>query len=491
MTNALKQSIGRGQRGLRCLNILFFGTYASLLTGLATTALALNAGLDGEFRSQAVFVPPNVEGPPTERQSAARAAGLRALHICTGLFTAGLDEARLEADIPGAARTPSFQTVVDRKAGTVSVSYVPDMPPRIAVWRPLLGCTQLPVGAAADDAQLLRRPTDTMKAPDFDARAWPQGDRGALAEPSGPERSALHQVITAAFDARRYGGATWGVVVLQNGKIRAEQYASAYDLHTPARTNSMCKSLAATLIGVGVRQNLVDLHRSTLREWTKPGDPRGAITLDNLLHMASGLYSESGGNPQPYLYYGGAAAAERAALNVLDRRPGTRFQYAGADTILAVRFLRQAYANEDAWPTFPHRELLWKIGMTRTTLEMDWQGDFLISGDCWSTARDFARLGLLYLNNGVWNGERILPEDWTKYVATPAATNRRYGAHFWLFGGLSGLSDDVYGAFGAQGQYALIVPSRNMVVVRRGLDGQRGDFDMPQFTADIIAALNR
>ena len=133
--------------------------------------------------------------------------------------------------------------------------------------------------------------------------------------------------------------------------------------------------------------------------------------------------------------------------------------------------------DDDArWLVYPYRELLWKIGMTRTVIETDWRGDFLISGQCWSTARDFGRFGLLYLADGVFNGERLLPEGWAEYAAAlapaqPASHARGgpgYGAQFWIYGGLEGLPDVAYAANGAGGQYTMIVPSANLVVVRRG-----------------------
>src|SRR5262249_16835821 len=144
-----------------------------------------------------------------------------------------------------------------------------------------------------------------------------------------------------------------------------------------------------------------------------PGDPRGQITISDMLHMNSGLYTEAAGNPQQEMYFGGASAAERAALNILDSAPATRWVYAGADTILAVRAVREALKDDARALRFPFEEVLWKIGMTRTVCETDWNGDFLMSGDMWSTVRDMARFGLFYLADGVWNGERILPEGWS------------------------------------------------------------------------------
>jgi CubicO group peptidase (beta-lactamase class C family) len=294
-------------------------------------------------------------------------------------------------------------------------------------------------------------------------------------------------------------------MIVKDGKIIGERYAEdmGYDMHTPHRTNSAAKSFAVSVVGAAVKQGLVNLHKKALLpEWRTPGDPRGEITLNDLLHMCSGLYTERSGDPQQEMYYGGAAAADKAVRSSFEYLPGKRWLYAGSDTILSVRAVRAAINDDIRYLQFPYKELFWKLGMTRTTVETDWQGDFLMSGQCWSTARDFARFGLLYLNDGVWNGERILPEGWAKYVATPGPDQpnfpdgRGYGAQFWLYGPKQGLPEGVFTADGARGQRAMIIPSHNMVIVRRGHDhfiasseGEQGSFQLPRFAADVIAAL--
>ena len=434
------------------------------------------------------------------RHALAQAAGFRALHYCTGLFSSGMSEALVEATAGGRrARSAALPMKIDREARTVSVSYSPDMEPRIAAWRPNLGCAQLPIGAKLGAVGNLAAWPADLVAPEFDARPWPLGDQNAVAKLRKPQAARLEQVLDQAFlgQAGAYKGATWGVVVIKDGKIVAERYGPGYGPHVLARTNSMCKSLAASLVGVGVRKGLIDLQKKApLSEWARPGDPRGDITVNDLLHMASGLYTEAAGDPQQSLYMSGAAAAEVSALNMVDARPGSRFVYAGSDTILAVRALRQAVGDDHAFIRFPHRELMWKIGMTRTLVETDWNGDFLASGQCWSTARDFGRFGLLHLADGKWNGEQILPAGWAKYVSTPAPAQPparatpgpAYGAQFWIYGGLEGLAPDAYSPGGALGQYAMIIPSKNVVVVRRGLDQGEG-FRIAKFSTDVVAAL--
>ncbi len=436
------------------------------------------------------------------RHAGALAAGFRALHYCTGLFSSGMSRETL--DFTSRNRTATAATLrmdVDEKAKTVAVHFSPDMEPRIAAWRPNLGCTQLPIGAKMSAAALLPRIPASVTAPSLDAQSWPMGDKDAAAPLPANRQAAVEKVLDAAFldQAGPYRGDTWGVVVIKDGKIVAERYAPGFGVHVMARTNSMCKSVSVSLIGIGVRRGLLDVNRKApLAEWRKPGDPRGEITLDHILRMSSGLYTESGGDPQQELYQGGAAAAETSALNQVDSKPGTRFVYAGSDTILATRALRQAVNDDAAFLSFPQREFLWKLGMTRTLIETDWNNDFLISGQCWSTARDFGRFGLLYLADGMWNGERILPEGWSRYVSTrgpaqPRSTPARtgYGAQFWSYDRAEGLPDLAYSPNGALGQYAMIVPSQNLVVVRRGFDASGPGFRIAKFSADVIAALEQ
>jgi CubicO group peptidase (beta-lactamase class C family) len=436
----------------------------------------------------------------TDRHLAAQAAGYRAVHTCSGTFSAGLPANLIEQSMSGRASREA-RTVVDRDKKLVSVYYASDMEPRIAAWRPGLGCSQLPIGAGAELSAHLPRLPDAVVVPNFDARKWPLGDVDAAAPLPDAKRNAVEAVLDEAFknDAGVYRGRTWGVVVVADGRIVAERYEPGWGIHTAARTNSMCKSVGVSLVGVGVRNGLVTLdQKAALKAWRTPGDPRGEITLNDLLHMASGLYTEAGGDPLLDTYDAGAPPSEISMLNMMDSRPGTRFVYAGSDTILASRAVREALGNDSEWLLFPYRELLWKLGMTRTVVETDWRGDFLTSGQCWSTARDFGRFGLLYLADGVWNGERLLPEGWSRYVSTLAPAQPAsyfnggpgYGAQFWVHGGREGLPELAYAADGAGGQYAMIVPAANLIVVRRGFDVESA-FNIAKFSADVLRALER
>jgi CubicO group peptidase (beta-lactamase class C family) len=432
------------------------------------------------------------------RHAAAQAAGYRALHLCTATFSSGLPKDIIDRTGSG-QQAKANETVIDEANRTVTVRFANDMQPRIAAWRPGLGCTQLPIGATMDMVKLLPRMPESVKVPNLDAQPWPMGDAKATAQLPSKQTKAVAAVLDDAFRDQEgtYKGNTWGVVVIKDGKIVAERYAPGWSMHTSSRTNSMCKSLGVTMVGMGVKRGWLDVNRKApLKAWQRPGDPRGEITLNNMLQMASGLYTEGGRNPQGEIYGSGAPAAEVSLLNVVDAKPGARYVYAGSDTILATRAVREAVNDDAKWISWPHQELLWKLGMTRTIMETDWQGDFITSGQCWSTARDFGRFGLFYLADGVWNGERLLPEGWSKYVSTlapsqPASRARGgagYGAQFWVYGRMEGLPEVAYSPGGALGQYAMIIPSKNVVIVRRGLDRGEG-FKLAKFSADVLKAM--
>ena len=378
----------------------------------------------------------------------------------------------------------------------MSVSFDEKLPPRIAAWRPHLGCAQLPIGATADAVRHIPRLAETRDVARDDRLAWPQGDRAATARPKGNSKK-LGAAIAAAFDRRTYGqgSETTAVLVVQDGKIIAERYRPDFHMHMPQRTWSVAKSIAGTVAGVAAQAGVLDpLAPAPVPEWQMQGDPRAAITTDQLLRMASGLHSDAAGNRTDATYFGGSTVTENATGWPLEVAPGTRFRYANNDILLAMRGLRFKLGDGQAALAFPYEKLFWKIGMNRTYAETDWQGNFILSSQVWTTARDLARMGLLYLDDGTWKGERILPGGWGAYVsrqgpAQPAA-GEGYGATFWTFEPDSGVPADAYIAQGNRGQYLAIVPSRGIVIVRRGYDGPQTAFDPAPFVRDVVAALD-
>jgi CubicO group peptidase (beta-lactamase class C family) len=432
----------------------------------------------------------------------ALAAGYKASFLCSDLFNAGQTVEQVEAD--DLKRTyseleplmPAMKADIDRAAKTVSVAFDDKLPPRIAAWRPHLGCAQLPIAAGAEAVKLLPRLAETRDVARDDRLAWPRGDRAAAARPKGDAKK-LTATVAAAFDRRSYGqgSETTAVLVVQDGKIVAERYRSDFNMHMGQRTWSVAKSIAGTVVGAAAQAGVLDpAAPAPIPEWRSPGDPRAAITTDQLLRMASGLHSDTAGNRTDAVYFGGTSVTENATGWSLETAPGTRFRYANNDMLLAIRGLRAKLGDGQAALAFPYEKLFWKVGMNRTFAETDWQGNYILSSQVWTTARDLARMGLLYLNDGIWNAEPVLPAGWGAYVSRKDAAAQPpsgfgYGATFWTFPADSGVPADAYIAQGNRGQYLAIVPSRNIVIVRRGFDGPQTAFDPAPFVRDILAAL--
>lgn len=434
--------------------------------------------------------------PAPDPHVRALAAGYKAAFLCSNLFNAGMTPEQVaQDDLEGIY--PDYQQLVrelpaeiDRAAKRVSVRFDDKLPPRIAAWRSNLGCGQLPIGAP--EALAAKLPRFDRARPETDARPWPQGEAGIRPRPT----AKLQWVVAGAFEPTTYGAGTktTAVVVLKDGRIVAERYRADFTPHTPQRTWSAAKSLTATIVGRAVQLGHVKVgDPADIPEWPA-GDPRRQITLAQLLHMGSGLWTDGPGNRTDEVYVGGALVTQTAAAMPLEAAPGSRFRYANNDTLLAARGVRAALGDGEAALAFPFTELLWKIGMIRTTPETDWQGNYILSSQVWTTARDLARLGLLYINDGVWNGERLLPEGWSRFVATPAPAQPLdrdigYGASFWLYGEAQGLPAGTYAMNGNRGQYVFIVPSRGVIIVRRGFDPAGKRFDEAAFARDVLAAL--
>ncbi|HEU0045052.1 serine hydrolase [Sphingomonas sp.] len=412
---------------------------------------------------------------------------------CSGIFSAGRTSAQIDRDeLAGIyaeyeAIVPTLTATVDRKTASVTVAYDPVMPPRRAAWQPGTGCVTERIGLAAPAAPAtFRRPPAPVKA---DPRPWPQGDRGIAPRPAPP----LAAAVGRAFDGSHGAGAkTTGVIVLRDGAVMAERYAAGWGPFVSNRTWSAGKSLAGTLIGwaAGSANGPVPLRPNTGYLWPRAGDPRGAITLDHLLRMASGLHSDTAGNRTDAIYFGGTAVDEQALGWPLAARPGTRFRYANNDTLLAVYMMRLAI-GEDRYRAIP-TDFLATLGMTHTQPGTDWRGNYILSSQVWSTARDLARLGQFWLQDGVWQGKRLLPAGWIRYMSSPSgpqpASGPGYGATLWLFGPKQGLPEGSYAAQGNRGQYIMVIPSAQLVIVRRGEDPGSARFDIAKFAADVLAA---
>lgn len=307
------------------------------------------------------------------------------------------------------------------------------------------------------------------------------------------DSAVLRPYFEGAFTgAYGEGARTTAVLVRYNNRTVGERYIRGFDPDTPQRTWSVAKSIAATVVGAAVQRGDAKVESSAGLGF-KRGDPREEITIDHALRMASGRYSDTAGNRTDPLYWGGASVLETALSWPLAFKPGTVYRYANNDTLAAVQAIAGTFDDH------PPSELFAKLGMTHTVAEIDWRGQYILSSQAWTTAGDLAKLGQLYLNDGMWEGERILPEYWREYVSDPSGpqpvgTDWGYGAGWWTFrrpegNAFKGIPDDAFAARGNRGQYVVVVPSRNVVIVRRGEDMAGTRFDIAAFTRDVLAAL--
>jgi CubicO group peptidase (beta-lactamase class C family) len=229
-------------------------------------------------------------------------------------------------------------------------------------------------------------------------------------------------------------------------------------------------------------------------------DPRNDITLRHVLNMSSGLYTvDSRGmeyaTGSGLAYWAGASSVNGMRNRGLIRKPGSSWDYENYDTLLAVYAMKQALGDDKTYQEFPRKALLDKLGMRNTLVSSDRFHDFILSSQVYTNARDLARFGILYARNGMWDGERLLSEEWIEFVRTPApATAERgnfYGGQWWLVpDDRTDVPKDAYSTAGNRGQYVIVVPSHDLVIVRRGLDWGRQGFDNWDLTREVLKAFD-
>jgi CubicO group peptidase (beta-lactamase class C family) len=320
----------------------------------------------------------------------------------------------------------------------------------------------------------------TTTLPDAMSQPWPMGDR-LPDEPLPPEidRAKLDAAVEAAFAP---AGLTTAFVVVYKGHLIAERYMPGITKDTQLENWSMGKSLTSTLFALLVKDGTYTLEQpAPVPEWRAPGDPRGRIRVMDLRRMSSGLrfvaprdpdYTPDKGYPDHlYIYTGAVDVFEYSVNQPLQFPVNTEGRYRNCDPLTIGYLIKQAVTRRgEEYLTYPQRALFDRIGIRRQVLETDPYGNFVLSGYNYGTARNWARLGLLYLQDGMWQGQRLLPDGWAVFVSTPApAWSQRYGGFFWLNRtGVFNLPKDAYVAAGAGGQIMLIVPSRQLVIVRLG-----------------------
>jgi CubicO group peptidase (beta-lactamase class C family) len=304
---------------------------------------------------------------------------------------------------------------------------------------------------------------------------WPAGELA-----SSVAKPALAKLLADAFleTSSEALGETHALVIIQGGKLILERYADGYGPDAANPSWSMAKSITQALAGVLVLDGKLDIHApASVAEWSAAGDPRGALTLDLLLRMSSGLAFVEDYDPDhpsdviAMLFGEGEKdVAHFAADMPLAHEPGSFWSYSSGTSNIVSRCLSRAIdAYGPDFEAFMRARLFEPLGMTSADPKFDAAGTFIGSSYCFCTARDFARFGLLYLRDGIWEGKRLLPEGWVDYARTatprqPGLEDLPYGAHWWL--DIAGPGS--FSANGYEGQYTVVVPDLDLVMVRHG-----------------------
>jgi CubicO group peptidase (beta-lactamase class C family) len=426
-------------------------------------------------------------------------SGFSAKNICSGYFLSGLSGELVVAEALTSA-APVLANVrfqIDEIKGRVD-AHLFGFFQRRAVYTEGTGCTLLRAG----QQHLDRRVELTVHSQPDNTLPWPGGTAPA------PANLLLDPVLELAFtepDAQLKRN-TKAVVVIHKGQLVAEKYAHGIEADTPLIGWSMTKSVTNMLIGLLVGDGRLSIEQlAPVPLWhAHADDPRGAITIDQLLRMSSGLVFD-----EEYALFSDvtrmlaveADAAGFAASQPLQYPAGTRWSYSsGTSNILSGIIKRTVGGDFQDYYEFTQQELFLPLGIYSATIETDNDGTFIGSSYMYASARDWARLGQFCLQDGRWQGEQLLPEGWIAYSTKPTPNNPKhnYGAHFWLNADPEdarqqrtwpALPADTFSMNGYQGQRVVIIPSKDLVVVRLGFGTGPKQPGIEQLVAAIVDTL--
>jgi CubicO group peptidase (beta-lactamase class C family) len=467
---------------------------AAALVATAVTAIALAAttpvrAQDARAarealiaRGKALELPTTYEPVPGDPLSH-MAVGYATI-MCSGVFITGLDPDFVAENVgyftaPYEMRSRVGKPVIDRANKSVSVR-LPNGTVRMARLMGSQGCVGLPVGKT----EPYFTPVTVKSAlPPANTMPWPMGDLPSQAPwPAEVNKAKVDAAVAAAFDS----GMTAAFVVTYRGQIIGERYGPGITMTTPLESWSMGKSLSGTILATLIQRGVYTLDQpAPIPEWQQPGDPRAKIRIRDILNMSSGLriiapqdpdYDPNGPYADHFYYYTSTANAfHYAATRPPQWPPATVGRYRNTDPVLVNYLTRLAVEKlGENYLEYPTRAVFDRIGVRHAVMETDPYGNFLTHGYELLPARDWARIANLYLQDGVWNGERLLPEGWVTFVSTLApawAADKQpvYGGLFWINGDSTFPAPrTAYYMAGVGGQNVIIDPTHDLVVVRQG-----------------------
>ncbi len=434
--------------------------------------------------------------------------GYTSKYLCSHVFTLGQDPAfAMEQYVKPVNKLFEFVTYeVDYENKEVTASGFGFLRPMTAIYREDCGCTLM---ADSDREELLAQTEHlTIERPVLPDTVWPIGNRFDPAQvPANVYLPKLNEVIRQQFEETASEPAdkvnTLSIVVAYKDRIVAEHYREGITDTTPLLSWSASKSITGSLIGTLVKNRGFDIMAPAPVEAWK-NDERKNITTDQLLRMESGLKFGEMYIPMTdvveMLYESGDMGALAASMS-LEAGPGSRWSYSsGTTNILSKIFFDQTGGSLASVENFARQHLFDKIGMTTAIFEHDAAGAFVGSSYFYASPKDWLRFCLLYKNGGVWNGEQILPEGWVNYSLTPTpnAPDGKYGVQIWLNSGnpdnpsdrlLPKLPTDTFVFQGYQGQWFIVIPSKELMIARFGITNTP-DWSMEDLVVDILETIH-
>ena len=417
--------------------------------------------------------------------------GYAAKNLASAVFIAGRQQNEVESMDLNFSFIKYTKNFVDNSDKSVTSRFL--WGSSKAIYRPGFGVTLLR-GVTPEQLRSVKYPSGATPGYLQDTLKWPLGDM-LPDPPQVSDRNQLDEVTRKVITDNAYKGNAFAFMVVYKGIPVAEAYKPQFDRKTRFLSWSMAKSFINAEVGILVKQGRVDPAKPAgIEEWGKDG--RNKIRLGDLMHMQSGLkWNEDYGNRSDVTLMlhlesdMGRYAYDRPASFA----PGTHWYYSSGSTNIVSYLIRKQFASDSLYYLFSNNELFNRIGMPDAVFEADPSGTRVGSSYLYATARDYARFALLYMNDGVFNGERILPEGWVKYTTTPASDSKGgYGAFFWLNRGrsLPSVPEDAFLCEGHDGQYICIIPSKELIVVELGYSpSSKGGFDINGLIRDVLKAI--
>lgn len=418
--------------------------------------------------------------------------GYAAKNLCSNVFVSGREAQSIETIDLNFSFIKYTKNRVDTNEKSVTSRFL--WGKSKAIYREGFGATLV---TDIPEEDLRKTPSLPAETPGFlrDTTAWPLGDKLADTLPSGIDKAKLDEITKKIISDNGYKGNAFAFMVLYKGVPVAEAYKPGFNVKTRFLSWSVAKSFTNGLIGALVRDGKVDINKPAgVDEWKN--DERSKITINDLMQMQSGLkWNEDYGSRSDVnlMLFDKADMAGYAIKQPIEHPAGTFWYYSSGSANIVSELAGKLFPDRPSFYKYTHEAFLDKAGITDAFFETDPSGDFVGSSYLYATARDYARLGLLYLNDGLVNGERVLPVGWVKYTTTPAsASNGEYGSFFWLNRSKKYPSapGDMFSCQGHDGQLIFIIPSKDLVVVVLGFSHKpENDLDFDSLLGDILATV--